>query len=227
MPLTRERRMVQARLTRRYFIRNHMTLILLGVFLSAFGASALLRSIGVDGLALRYAFAVTLSYLTFFMLVRIWLWYVAEEYRPSADDVAEQAIEGDEVRADGRGGGGGGGGGDLGVFGLDEGALILVLLVALLVVVFGSAVYLVYQAPMILSEAAFQVVLTGLLVRPSKKMDEPGWIGSVFRATWVPFALTLVIAGALGYAVQVGCPGATKLVDVWHGACESPASPPP
>ena len=219
MALTAERTKVREKLTRRFFIRNHMTLILMGVLFSGYVATALLRRFGVESLAVRYALAVTFSYLTFFGLVRIWLWYVVEASSEGRGEIRRAVVESTVDAADAAGGVADGSGSlDLSLD-FDEGGAILLLLGLVLVVMFGSAAYLVYQAPVILSEAAFQVVLTTLLVRPSRKIDEPGWIGSVFRDTWVAFAITLVVTVALGGAVQAHCPDATKLADLSSAAC--------
>lgn len=230
MALTAERAKYREKLTRRFFIRNHMTLILIGVVLSGYIATAVLRHAGVELLAVRYALAVTFSYATFFVLVRIWLWYVVEQSTDAGGKirrvVAENAFDAAETAggiADGIGPKGGGSL-DLSVD-LDEGGAILLLLGFVLLAMFGSAAYLVYQAPLILSEAAFQVVLTTLLVRPSRKIDQPGWIGSVFRSTRAAFAITLAVTVVLGSVLQARCPAATKLADLGSAACAHPPLP--
>lgn len=223
MALTAERAKYREKLTRRFFVRNHMTLILIGVLLSGYIATAVLRRFGVEMLAVRYALAVTFSYLTFFVLVRIWLGYVVEQTSQARGEfrraLAENTIDAAETAAGVASSGDEGGGSvDLSLD-VDEGGAILLLLGLVLLALFGGAAYLVYQAPVILSEAAFQVVLTTLLVRPSRRIDEPGWFGSVLRDTWVAFAVTLAVTVALGSAVQARCPDATKLADLGSAAC--------
>ena len=89
------------------------------------------------------------------------------------------------------------------------------MLALLLLVVFGAGAYLVYAAPEILSEAAFQELLAGGLIKASKKMDGPGWIGSVLKATWVPFVIVLVMTGVFGWVAQTHYPHATRLADIF------------
>ncbi len=60
-------------------------------------------------------------------------------------------------------GGGGGGGGD------GDGLLLLILFFVLVAAVCGAGVYVVYQAPVILSDAAFQAVLAGGLAHTAKR----------------------------------------------------------
>lgn len=113
----------------------------------------------------------------------------------------------------GSGGSGGSGGGSFDLD-LDEGAgiiIVLILLAILLVAVFGAGIYLVYQAPAILSEVAFDSVLAMALARKSKKMTEPDWIGSVFKATWKQFAIMLAVAALAGVAIHQIFPEVIKL----------------
>lgn len=111
---------------------------------------------------------------------------------------------------------GGGSGGGLGGFDfdLDEG-IVLIALALLLLVIFGAGAYLVYAAPEILSEAAFQALLAAGLIKASKKMDGPGWMGSVLKATWVPFVIVLVMTGIFGSVAQAYYPHATRLADIF------------
>lgn len=94
----------------------------------------------------------------------------------------------------------GGAVGDLG--GSDEGgcALVVALLViaAVLAVVFGAAVYIILDAPAILAEAVFEVLLAGGLVRASRRAEEADWMRGVLRATWKPFAAILAVV--MGFA---------------------------
>jgi hypothetical protein len=112
---------------------------------------------------------------------------------------------------------GGRSGGGLGGFDfdLDEG-IVLIALALLLLVIFGAGAYLVYAAPEILSEAAFQALLAAGLIKASKKMDGPGWMGSVLKATWVPFVIVLVMTGIFGLVAQTYYPHATRLADIFN-----------
>ena len=67
---------------------------------------------------------------------------------------------------------------------------------------------------MILSDAAFQAVLSTSLIRRMKKMSDPDWMGSVFRATAVPFLVVLVSAVAAAWTVHHAYPQAAKISEV-------------
>jgi hypothetical protein len=108
------------------------------------------------------------------------------------------------------GGGSGGGGFDLG----DE-AVVLIALALLALAIFGAGAYLVYAAPEILSEAAFQALLAAGLIKASNKMTRQGWMGSVLRATCVPFLIVLLMTGIFGWVAHENYPHATRLADIF------------
>ena len=69
---------------------------------------------------------------------------------------------------------------------------------------------------MILSEAAFEFVLAGVLVKKAKEIDNPDWIGSVLKNTWKPFLCTLFLAIVASSIVSHFFPEAIKLSQVFH-----------
>jgi hypothetical protein len=114
----------------------------------------------------------------------------------------------------GSGGGGGGGGGWGLSLDLDDGAaaiLIIIVVAVVAAVVFGAAIYFVWEAPVILGEAAVEIVLASALVRSSRRIDRPGWTGSVLKATWIPATIVLVLATLGGVITQGVCPEADTL----------------
>ena len=111
--------------------------------------------------------------------------------------------------------GSGGGGGSSFDFDLDEG-IVLIVLALLVLSIFGAGAYLVYAAPEILSEAAFQALLAAGLIKASKKMDGSGWMGSVLKATWIPFVIVLVMTGIFGMVAQTYYPHAARLADIFR-----------
>ena len=98
----------------------------------------------------------------------------------------------------------------------DEGGIVLIPLIILLIVLFGGSIYLIYEAPVIISEAAFELILATTLIRKARSIDNPNWIGSVFKATWPAFALTLVVTVIAGCALMTYYPQAIKITDVFR-----------
>jgi hypothetical protein len=224
----------------RFFMRFHMTLIFGGAVAGGILASRWLLVSGVDALAERYALAVLGAYVVFFILVRAWIVYVT--WFPPGDpglDASNLLPRGGWRGADFAGGGGGrsGGGGASGTFDggalpriesatpssrgglsatfdLDDGWLIVLALLLFVACLGGAALWVVWQAPVILPEAAFEALLAAGLVRAARRARFGGWAGGVLRSTALPFTLVLGSAVVLGWAVQHVCPAATRLLDV-------------
>lgn len=106
----------------------------------------------------------------------------------------------------GKSGGGGGSGGD--------DALVLIALILLVVAIFGAAIYVVFAAPTILSDAAFAGVLSGGLGKASQRIRDEDWSGSVWRTTRWPFALVMVLALVFAGLASYHYPDAVTLGDV-------------
>ncbi len=105
----------------------------------------------------------------------------------------------------------------------DAGALILLLLLAAAAAIFaGVWVYAIYQAPVILSEAFFQMLLASGVFRRARQMHEVGWAGSVLRATWIPFGIVLALSFGIASAVSHFCPTAETMVQAVR-SCVLPA----
>jgi hypothetical protein len=104
-------------------------------------------------------------------------------------------------------GGGGGGSDDLGEL------ILIVLIIALVLSIVITFIWLVWAAPGILSETAFNAALAGVLTRHAQKASNGNWIGSVLKKTALPFALVLVLSIAMGAWAQHYCPNAMRLRD--------------
>lgn len=101
----------------------------------------------------------------------------------------------------------------------DEGGVaamvIFAVLAAMMAVVVGAGVYLVYEAPFILSEAAFDFILAAGLIRGARRMNSADWMGSVFRTTCVPFFVTLLLATLAGFLMRHYFPHATRIAELF------------
>lgn len=96
-----------------------------------------------------------------------------------------------------------------------EGTLVLIILGIIVAVVLGAGVYLIYEAPLILSEAAFEALLAAGLVKRYRQMAAGDWTGSVLKATWIPFAITFVVAFAGAWAIDRLFPGVTRIAEIF------------
>lgn len=235
-----------------------MSVILLCVTLAGAGFGKILLEAGVTVLPLRYAAAVILSYGVFFIMVRLWLWYVSSNQSTGSTsrgrmtggvsdigDIPLPDLNMPDSGAVSPGGGQFGGAGasaswtdggtsgtgipasasgqasstssdlpslgDLGDVDDPRGLILMLLLIAAVAILGGVWIYVVVQAPVILSEALFQLLLASGMYKKTKQMHEEGWMGSVLRSTWKPLCLVLLLSGGVGFAVQHFCPHALKI----------------
>jgi hypothetical protein len=110
-------------------------------------------------------------------------------------------------------GGSGGGSSKGGGFSLDgidgDGAIVILLGIALVAIVIVTSGYLIWCAPDVLSEAAFGAALTGTLARSARKQAPNGWVEGVVKKTWWPFAVVLVAAIVFAWYVHQHYPQAS------------------
>ncbi len=93
---------------------------------------------------------------------------------------------------------------------------MLALLGLLLFGVFGAGIYLIYQSPAILAEAALQAALASGLINVTRRIGYGDSTVGVFKATWIPFAIVLALAVGFGWAAQHYCPAATKAAEIFY-----------
>ncbi|MBL8601584.1 MAG: hypothetical protein JNK72_06655 [Myxococcales bacterium] len=93
-------------------------------------------------------------------------------------------------------------------------AVVIVALVSLVVLVlFGAAIWCVYEAPVILGEVVFELVLASALARAARTVDGRGWSRALWKATWKPALALVAVVVLLGAVTQRVCPGVTTLHD--------------
>ncbi len=238
-PITKER--VKAWLELHFFLRLHMMFILGATFGAGLLATKILLAIGVNALALRYGLAVLAAYLTFLFLIRLWLFYVNasdDGLEIAADGInfgSHFTIESSDLGGGGRFGGGGasgswgqaapvkssGGGSSFNFDFVDDDFAVVILFIALVLSILIIGIYLIYTAPALLSEAAFEAALAAALAKGAKQIQRPGWMGTVWRATVWPFVIVLALSIALGWFAQKRCPEAKRLREVFTG-CKAP-----
>jgi len=263
------KRRLAERIRRSYFVRFHMIIILSATVISGVICSKLLSLLGVSRMPIRYGIAIILSYLLFFLFVKLWLLYIGigrrarmkkgkggaswwgdlmPSFRSSASSSGTPRLfagfrggasgGGGSVGAfadsnpsvavpvgvgadPGAAGGGKGVGGSLldGLSGVgDEGFLKLLAILLLVALVFSVVIvggYLIWCAPIILSDAAFHVLLVTGLSRKVRRIKEGNWEMSILGATWWGFLLILLLAIAFGIVAQLYNPAAVTVRDLF------------
>ena len=102
--------------------------------------------------------------------------------------------------------------GDIGDAGDGKGVLLVIagILIAIaLAVVFGATAYVIYQAPAILAEVIFEVLLGSSLARGAKAVDSANWAAVLLKKTWKPFAMMAVVAMTFAVYCNVAFPSVT------------------
>jgi hypothetical protein len=101
-----------------------------------------------------------------------------------------------------------------GALGDDNIIVAVIVLVVLVATILTSSAVLLYGAPDILSEAAFEGLLAVSLIKRARVISETAWAGSVLKTTWKPFAVILVVAFLSGAVLHSFFPHAVKLTDI-------------
>lgn len=80
--------------------------------------------------------------------------------------------------------------------------LVIAVVVAAVAACFGVLTYFYTQGPMLLSEAAFEVLLAGGLIRTARRADQADWLRTVVVRTAVPWLIVLGCAIAIGLVLR-------------------------
>lgn len=218
----------------RMSLRLHMTMILAATFGGGIAATKVLLLLHVNVLWQRYAIACVVAYVLFLIIVKAWLMMLATDRQLDVDgDDVLDFFDGDDVvdaaglamratalpRAAVRAiaspvpskPSSSGSLPDLDAGGDDFVLAVLILL--LIAVLLVAGIYLIWAAPAILGEAAFQAALAAALVRRTKKEESRGWIGGVVKSTIGILAVVLALSCAVGWYAQRKCPQALRLRD--------------
>ena len=74
--IKRFKRRLMEKLSKSYFVRLHMLIILSATILSGVIFSKILVLVGLNHMPLRYGITIALSYLMFFLFIKLWLLYI-------------------------------------------------------------------------------------------------------------------------------------------------------
>lgn len=85
----------------------------------------------------------------------------------------------------------------------------------IITIIFGGAFYIITEAPIILSETAFQGLLAASLVKKTRLINSRRWMGSVFKATYIQFFTVLGLIYLASIFICINFPEATRLADIF------------
>ncbi len=214
---------VERDLHRNYHLRTHGLLIGTCTLLLMWGVSALQMHAGVESLALRYFVTLGAGYLGYLLVLRWWASMLVRQNKPLNLDVPDPGI-GDWPSVTRRGGRArcAAGVGDLAggaleaAAGADEGAVIVVPVVAIfligIAIVFGAgALALLYFGSEALLAVAIEVAFSYVSARAAVRIAREGWLTVAVRLTWKPLLGALFCAVVLGAVLDRFMPQVNSL----------------
>jgi hypothetical protein len=98
--------------------------------------------------------------------------------------------------------------------GIIGGVVVLLLISVIVATILGNAVLVFSEAPLILSEAAFEGLLAASLVKKTRNIDHDDWVGSVLKSTWKSFTSVLAVTVLVALYLHHSFPEATRLSDI-------------
>lgn len=213
---------VEQDLHRDHSLRTHGLLIGTFMLLLMWGISALQMHFGAHSLAVRYGMTLGIGYLAYLALLRWWAQRLVEgrtDIDPDLPDVPE--ISRTSSHASGGSGSEAGllsdvGGGSFDVTGLDEGAVVVVPVLAIFLIgsaiVFGAGwLALLYFGWDTLLAVAVEVAFSYVSARAAVRVAREGWLRVAVRLTWKPLLGALLCAVLLGAAIDHWMPGVRSL----------------
>ena len=158
-----------------------------------------------------------LGWAAFFVVARFWLWYAVKLRRAvdsqtieSVDATLAERRDQAAAPADQRRWAALDLVGDAAI--IDEGCLVIVAVVALA----GYAGYFLIQAPAILGEAAFNLILAAVLAHRIRPDESGTWATGLLRATWIPALLAFLVAVIVGVCLDRAYPDAVSLREIFR-----------
>ncbi|MBF5005423.1 hypothetical protein [Diaphorobacter caeni] len=185
--------------------------------------------LGDGSLALRYLVTLGSGYLVYLLVLHEWSkWILIREEHEGTDvDIGDALDIADAVtpRFDGNGLGDVASGALDGLGAADEGAIVVVPVVAIFVAVValvtgaGALMWLYFGSEVLLA-VAVELAFSVATARALMGAERAGWITAAVRLTWKPLLGALVCAVALGWVIDHYLPEAQSLphaVRLWRG----------
>jgi hypothetical protein len=211
-----------------------MGLLTLGIM---WASTTALRHAGVHSLAVRYALALGAGYLCYLLLLRIWAGALVRKQERESFDIylpdistSSRSSRSGSCHADGgtidlpadAGDGAGSMLGDAvsgtldGIGAADEGAIVIIPVLAIFAVVLMAALgvgwlLLAYFGTEVLLVAAVELAFAYTAARTAVRVEREGWLLAAIRLTWKPLLGALVSAVLLGGVIDHFIPQADTL----------------
>ncbi len=216
-------------LHRRHSLRAHGILIGAFTLLLMWCVSSLVMHFGTRSLAVRYLFTLGVGYIAYLLILRWWAQRLAEDRTQLNPDVdlpevsggsgADHGVEtgyADLAHADGTGLGNLAGGALEAAGSADEGAVIVVPVLAIfligIAIVLGAGwLVMLYFGSDVLIAVTLEVAFSYVSARAAVRLAREGWLSAALRLTWKPLLGAVICAVVLGAALDHFVPQAHSL----------------
>jgi hypothetical protein len=236
---------MRRRLEAQSYPRLQMSLIVSLTGLAGLLVSASLLKLGLHSMAWRYPLSLLIAYGVFLGLLWLWLRSRAEDWADVGDmldaadvasDLARPVVQGVSRAARGIADNAlhpvaagraqpstlassaaespGWGDADVSVGDADELAIVLLVLGFVLALA-AAAVYVVYQAPVLMAEVALDGALVGSLYHRLRQGERQHWLHAAWTHTRWPLLAMLALVWLVGWGLGYAAPGAVTLGQAW------------
>lgn len=214
---------LERELHRRHSLRTHGLLIGSATLLLMWGVSSLAMHSGTQSLALRYLFTLGIGYGAYLLILRWWAQRLAEGRTGLDLDVPDLLPDGgtdtgyvDLANADGTGLGDLAGGALEAAGSADEGAVIVVPVIAIfligIAIVFGAGwLAMLYFGSDVLLAVTLELAFSYVSARAAVRLAREGWLSAAVRLTWKPLLGAVACAVVLGLAIDHFMPQVNSL----------------
>ena len=229
-------RKIRTQLIAKGYPRLAVATLLAGAGITAFASSVLLLGLGLEQMGLRYFLAVVVGYVTFLLLIRVWIALNRDAHDLSVPDLFHAVPDlphgSIETATDASFSGGSSGGGashswgepnveiaDLSDVDADDAWPVVIAVVVAAILAVGAIIalwYVVYTAPILLAEVALDAALVAGMYRKLRREEAGHWLGSAVRRTWKPAAIVAICLTAAGLVMQWAVPSALSVGEVFR-----------
>jgi uncharacterized membrane protein YedE/YeeE len=197
--------------------RLQMSCIVLVTGVAGFLVSFALLQAGMQTMWIRYTIAILFAYGIFLLLIRVWAETQRAHFRnlpdldpedaknrgeggyPSCDTDWTDFMRWTDIPGDDP---------DLGCL-----PLIPIAIIASVIVAIGAVIF---AAPELLAEVFLDAVLISALYKRIQHLERRHWLAAVFKRTWLPVLVVLIIFAGAGALIQSYVPEVHSVGDAWR-----------
>ncbi|XDD45281.1 hypothetical protein AB3N60_11190 [Leptospira sp. WS39.C2] len=192
--------------------RFQMFVILSVTFICATITSFVLLNLGISLMYIRYPIAIFSGYLSFFLFLRIWVFFAFKGMNLHPDESYNLLrIDTNKINSNS----------EMNIssapydflFDHEQAFLIILFLILTLsiLIIFG---YVIFISPIFLSEIVFESIALTFVYKKIKNYQSIGWYGVIIKNTIIPFLILLAIFTFIAFLIQSALPEIKSMGDL-------------